>query len=140
MLPAILSLLGDRIEALRVPLFGRLAQADSAPHGGVWGRIVDQVMRRPVIALTGAVIALLVCGDPLLQHPHGLGRARQPARSTLAKQGFLALDRDFTVGDIAPAMIVVDGATATRPLRDGPSPAFGSSSPATAASGRSSRS
>jgi uncharacterized membrane protein YdfJ with MMPL/SSD domain len=116
-LPAILGLLGDRIESLRVPLFGRLAQADAAPHGGVWGRIVDQVMRRPVIALVSAVTILLVAAIPYFSiHTGSAGLASLP-NSTLAKQGFLALDRDFTVGDVTPATIVVDGATGTPAAR-----------------------
>ena len=46
LLPAIISLLGDRIEALRVPYFGRRAQRASQ-DGGFWGRIVAVVMRHP---------------------------------------------------------------------------------------------
>ena len=116
-LPAILGLLGDRIESLRVPLFGRLAQADTARHGGVWGRIVDQVMRRPVIALASAVTILLVAAIPYLSiHTGSAGLASLPD-STRAKQGFVALNRDFTVGDVTPATIVVDGATGTPAAR-----------------------
>ena len=128
-LPAILGLLGDRIESLRVPLFGRLAQADAAPHGGVWGRIVDQVMRRPVIALVSAVTILLVAAIPYFSiHTGSAGLASLP-NSTLAKQGFLALDRDFTVGDVTPATIVVDGTTGTPAARRGLPPPPGRTRP-----------
>src|SRR5437899_8138998 len=40
LLPAVLSLLGDRVESLRVPFFGRRAQETTAPHEGFWGRPV----------------------------------------------------------------------------------------------------
>src|SRR4029078_13169754 len=33
--------------------------------------------------------------------------------STLAKQGYIVLNRDFTVGEVTPATIVVDGDVAT---------------------------
>jgi RND superfamily putative drug exporter len=112
LLPAILSLLGDRVEALRVPLFGRLAQTDAAQHGGVWGRIVDQVMRRPVVALVTAVTVLLVAAIPYAGINTGSAGLASLPDSTRAKQGFLALDRDFTVGDVTPATIVIDGAVA----------------------------
>ncbi|HET7378491.1 MAG TPA: MMPL family transporter [Gaiellales bacterium] len=117
LLPAVLSLLGDRIESLRLPLFGRLAQASPAEHGGVWGRIVDRVMRRPVIALALSVTVLLVAAVPYTSiHTGSAGLASLPD-SSRAKQGFVVLNRDFTVGDVSPTTIVVDGAVATPAAR-----------------------
>ena len=43
-LPAVLSLLGDRIERGRVPFVGRLRRDDG--DGRIWGAIVDRVLRR----------------------------------------------------------------------------------------------
>ena len=49
LLPALLSLLGDRVNALRVPYVGRnLGRADAA-EGRFWRRIVEAVLRRPVL-------------------------------------------------------------------------------------------
>jgi RND superfamily putative drug exporter len=59
-LPAILALLGDRIDALRIPrprLRRRAGVAD--PTTGVWGRLAGRVARRPLI-WTASAAALLV--------------------------------------------------------------------------------
>src|SRR6185437_15101196 len=63
LLPAIVSLLGDRIESLRVPFFGRRAE-EPTESGGFWGRIVAVVMRHPVVALALSVAVLLVAAIP----------------------------------------------------------------------------
>src|SRR5215204_325819 len=47
LLPALLSLLGDRVNALRLPVFGRSAEREESPF---WSRAVRGVIRRPVIA------------------------------------------------------------------------------------------
>jgi RND superfamily putative drug exporter len=116
LLPAVLSLLGDRIEALRVPLFGRFSQEDPGDHG-VWGRIVEQVMRRPVIALAATVTILLVAAIPYTSIHTGSSGVSSLPDSARAKQGFLMLNRDFTAGDVTPAVIVIDGAIATQGAR-----------------------
>jgi uncharacterized membrane protein YdfJ with MMPL/SSD domain len=60
-LPAVLSKLGDRIERGRVPLLGRI-KARTAKLS-IWPRIVDRVLRRPVLSLVlagGFLIALAI--------------------------------------------------------------------------------
>ena len=66
LLPAVLSLLGDRVESVRLPFFGRRAQQTTAPHEGFWGRTVDLVMRHRVIAVVVSVAILLICAIPYL--------------------------------------------------------------------------
>ena len=58
-LPALLSRLGDNVDRLRVPLVRRLRRDDG--KGRMWGAIVDQVMRRPVLAavLSGGLLVAL---------------------------------------------------------------------------------
>ncbi len=48
MLPALLSLLGDRVEKGRIPLVHRLRSRDGDSR--LWGAIVDRVLRRPKLA------------------------------------------------------------------------------------------
>ena len=60
-LPAILALLGRRVNALT--LWRRSVRP---PDNGVWHRIATFVMRRPVPVATGAVALLLVLGAPFL--------------------------------------------------------------------------
>ncbi|MCD5348572.1 MMPL family transporter [Kineosporia mesophila] len=61
-LPALLSLLGDRIEWLRLPLIGRRVGREASVDGP-WGRLAGAVSRRPLIwtlAATALLIALAV--------------------------------------------------------------------------------
>ena len=48
LLPALLGLLGDRVNALRIPFFGRAAAREQSPF---WSRTVRAVMRRPLTSL-----------------------------------------------------------------------------------------
>ena len=60
-LPAVLSKLGDRIEKGHVPLVGRV-KARTAKLS-IWSRIVDRVLRRPVLSLVvagGLLVALAI--------------------------------------------------------------------------------
>jgi RND superfamily putative drug exporter len=60
-LPALLSKLGDRVDKGRVPLLGRVKARTAKLN--IWGRIVDAVLRRPVVALVvagGFLVALAI--------------------------------------------------------------------------------
>jgi RND superfamily putative drug exporter len=60
-LPALLSLLGRRVDLLRVPIF----QADPGGRGW-WHTIAMAVMRRPVAVLVPVVAVILLAGSPFL--------------------------------------------------------------------------
>lgn len=64
-LPAVLSVLGPRIDAGRVPFFGR---ADEEKAGqGLWHTLATWVMRRPVAVLLPTLVVLVVMGLPFRQ-------------------------------------------------------------------------
>src|SRR6185503_14359673 len=58
-LPALLSKLGDRVEKGRIPLLGRVKTRTAS--WSVWPRIVDRVLRRPLVSLllAGGLLVLL---------------------------------------------------------------------------------
>ena len=122
-LPALLSLLGDRVDALRVPLVGRRA-ARLSGGPGIWERLAHSIMRRPVVWLTIAVVALLVAAAPVFMMKTGdsTASAAHLPDSEYAKQGWDILDRDFTLGKANPLLVVVDGPAAsprvTRVVKD----------------------
>jgi RND superfamily putative drug exporter len=110
-LPAVISVLGDRVNALRVPFLGRAAARRANEGGGVWERLAHSIMRRPAIWLTVAVVALLAVAAPVFMMNSG-----SPTQSAgylpdghYAKQGWNMLDRDFSLGEANPLQIVVDG-------------------------------
>src|SRR5918994_3061079 len=94
LLPAVLALLGDRVNALRIPFFGRAAE-QAGREGRFWGAIVDRVMRRPIASLVLAVGLLLALAAPVLALNTGTsGAATLPDRFE-SKQGYLLLREEF---------------------------------------------
>ena len=67
-------------------------------------------MRHPVIARGGCRSPLLlIAAMPYLNINTGAAGLATLPDSTHAKQGYVVLNRDFTVGEVTPATIVVDG-------------------------------
>ena len=111
LLPAVMGLLGDRVNALRLPFVGRLAARRAHGHEGVWERLSHSIMRRPVIWLAGAVTLLMLAASPILfmqTGSTGMTATGYPD-DQYAKQGWDILDRDFSLGTANPVQIVVDG-------------------------------
>jgi RND superfamily putative drug exporter len=114
LLPAVLSLLGDGIERLRLPFFGRRAMR---PESRFWRTIVAAVMRRPVVSLVAAVGLLLAAAVPVLSMDSGsAGISTLPDRFE-SKQGFLLLNREFPGQTTEPVRIAVEGDTASEGVR-----------------------
>lgn len=103
LLPAVLSLLGDRIEAPR-----SLSQLIRSAHqGGFWHRWAGAVMRRPVLyAVFGlGVIALLAW--PTLTLKTGSMGVRMLGTEAQSRQGFEVISEEFGAGLVSPVQIVV---------------------------------
>jgi RND superfamily putative drug exporter len=117
LLPAVISLLGDRINAGRIPYFGR--RAAGAGESRFWGRIVRTVMRRPVASLAVAVAFLLACAVPIFSYETGeAGISTLPDRFE-SKQGFLLLNEEFPGQTTDPVQIVVDGDAGSQEVENG---------------------
>ncbi len=113
LLPALLSVVGDRVNSLRVPILGRnLGRADAA-EGRFWRRIVDGVLRRPALWL-------VVCRRPRCSrlaspifglHIGANGVSTLPSNLP-SKQGHVLLQRAFPVQNPEPVRIVAVGGNA----------------------------
>jgi putative drug exporter of the RND superfamily len=119
LLPAVLSLLGDRINALRVPLIGRGAEQGTAAEGRFWGAIVRAVMRRPVISLVVSVGVLLALCVPVLEFKTGEAGIRTLPDRFASKQGFNALQEELGGGATDTVEVVVDGPIRESATRSG---------------------
>jgi len=104
LLPALIAMLGDNLERLRVPFLAR----QPGEHGGVWGYISDQVLARPAVLATASLIALLALAAPLLTLNLGFNGAKGLSDDVEAKKALLSLERNFTLGLTSPAIVVVD--------------------------------
>jgi RND superfamily putative drug exporter len=113
LLPALLSLLGDRVNALPVPLLGRnLDQADEA-EGRVWRRIIERVLRRPALSLALAGGAMLALAVPTLGVHIGQNSVSTLPRDLPSRQGFVALQREFGAENPYPVLVVAQGGGAS---------------------------
>jgi putative drug exporter of the RND superfamily len=114
LLPAVLGLLRDRVNALRIPIVGRRSLEAANSEGRFWGAIVRRVLRRPVLSLALSTAVLVAAAVPILGMNVGTSGVTSLPDRFVSKQGFLALERDFPETTTDPTQIVVAGG-ASRP-------------------------
>ena len=107
LLPAILGLLGDRVNALRIPFIGR--NTGSGQEGRFWGAVVRGVMRRPLLCLLSFGALLLVAASPAIGLKLGASGVSTLPDRLESKQGYEALVRYFPQVSSSPALIAVEG-------------------------------
>jgi RND superfamily putative drug exporter len=111
LLPALLGLLGDRVNALRIPIVGRRSLEQSNPEGRFWGAIVRRVLRRPGVSVALSAGLLLALALPVLRLDTGTSGVSVLPDRFASKQGYLALERNFPGTTTDPAEIVVEHAS-----------------------------
>ncbi|MEU9395197.1 MMPL family transporter [Streptomyces sp. NPDC048324] len=105
-LPALLSLLGDRVELGRIPGLGRLRR----PQGGsrVWGAILRRVLARPAVSAVAAGAFLLLLATPVLgMHTERLSLDKQLPSDTSIIRTYRHIGAAFP-GGAGPAQVVVE--------------------------------
>ena len=90
-LPAVLSLLGPRVDRLSLPFLGRRKPAGT----GAWHSMAMWVMRRPWVVLVPVLAILLVAGTPFLQLRLANGDVDQLPPNNEARQGYDILVNNF---------------------------------------------
>ena len=115
LLPALLSLLGDRVNWLRIPGLGRPTRG-----GGIWGTITDAVLARPAVFATVTLLGLIALSVPVLSLQIG----STPFNSSTVPDGFAGkrgmelLEEHFTLAETSPLYVVVnpgEGGNVTAP-------------------------
>jgi RND superfamily putative drug exporter len=119
LLPAVLGLLGDGVNRLRVPFLGREIARESARESRFWGAVVTRVTARPVVSLAAAAVVLLAAASPLVGMNIGAAGIATMPDSSASKQGVLALERSFPAAGADPALVVVQGGVASPEVRAG---------------------
>jgi putative drug exporter of the RND superfamily len=109
-LPALLSLLGDRIERPRVPLIHRLRRGDG--DGRLWPALMRVVLRRPLVSMLLAGGALLGLAVPALDMRTGEAGAESLPRSIPVVRTYDAMTKSFPQNGFAHTVVVwsADGA------------------------------
>jgi uncharacterized membrane protein YdfJ with MMPL/SSD domain len=108
LLPALLGLLGDRVNALRIPLLGRSVER-AGREGRFWAAVARAVMRRPLVSIAVTVALLLAAAAPVLDLRLSTAGIRSLPDGVPSKEGFVALEEEFGIGTVDTAMVVVEG-------------------------------
>jgi RND superfamily putative drug exporter len=114
LIPALLSLLGDKINWPRKVKYDAAVVAaqdrydHETIHAGFWGRVTKVVMARPLVAVVIGVAFLLAAAAPLVNINTGFAGVETLPESD-ARTGFEILEDKFSAGRLAPVKIVVDG-------------------------------
>ncbi|HEY2936003.1 MAG TPA: MMPL family transporter, partial [Gaiellaceae bacterium] len=117
LLPALLGVLGDRVNTLRVPILGRsLGRADSL-EGRFWRRIVDGVLRRPALSLVLSAGLMIAAAVPVFGLHIGASGVSTLPNDLPSKQGYVALQHEFPAQNPYPVRIVVQGGGSSTPTR-----------------------
>jgi uncharacterized membrane protein YdfJ with MMPL/SSD domain len=109
-LPAVLTLLGTRVNSLAPSFLQRRAESDaSVSEQGFWYRLSRLVMRRPIPIATLSAIVLLIAGIPFLGMKFTSVDAQILPESASARQVDDALRADFPPYHDTPIQIAVEG-------------------------------
>ena len=108
-LPAILGMLGHRVNRLRVPLPSALrlveddpALADARQGHGYWGRVARVVMRHPVAIATPFLIVLILAAIPFFSIQLSTGGNLDDLPDSPSVTGFHILEDEFPGGGSDP--------------------------------------
>jgi RND superfamily putative drug exporter len=116
LLPALLGLLGDRVNSLRVPVLGRVVDT-AGEEGRFWSAIARVVMRRPGISLVASVALLLAAAAPALDLRLSQAGLRSFPDEAPSREGFVAIEEEFGVGTVDSVLVAVEGDMTAAPIR-----------------------
>jgi len=113
LLPALLSLIGDRVNSLRLPLVGRNLGRSEMVEARMWRAVIGRVVRRPAFSLVLVGGVMVAAAAPVLGlHIGESGVTTLPANMP-SREGYEALQRYFPSQDPYPVEIVAVGGTST---------------------------
>ncbi|HYN19110.1 MAG TPA: MMPL family transporter, partial [Actinomycetes bacterium] len=105
-LPALLAVLGPRVDRFRLPIGRRRAAAAREPGTGFWHRIATWVMRRPVPIALAVVAFLVLLGTPFLGVRFGLPDDRVLPASAEGRQVAEAVRANFATDESSALSVV----------------------------------
>ena len=104
LLPAVLALLGHRVNFLTVPFLSRfsLKGADTT-EGGFWDFITRTVTRQPVVSLLLVAVPMIALSYFYLDIRTGLNDVNTFPDKAQTKKAFLLMEQEFSFGAVTPA-------------------------------------
>jgi len=105
LLPAVLSLMGDKVNAVRIPVPGA---AGNSMNSGFWRRVTRLVMANPVKGLLLSVGLLVLCAVPALDLKTGAAGVESLSDDHDVIRGYDILVDQFSSGLIETTDVVID--------------------------------
>ena len=106
-LPALLAVLGPRVNAVRVPFLRQTERPDDVERG-LWHRVAEMVMAHPWRVLVPVVGVLLLLGLPFLHLRVGSGDVTALPPAAESRRGDELLRREFSAGGVNRIIVVLD--------------------------------
>ena len=104
LLPAVLALLGHRVNFLTIPFISRFAlKGADTSTGGFWDKITRIVTWQPVISLLLVGVPMLVLSYFYLDIRTGLNDVNTFPDKAETKKAFLLMEEEFSFGEVTPA-------------------------------------
>jgi len=113
LLPAVLHLMGNGVNRLRIPLPERRHAGRGDEPDGFWAGAARRIMRRPIISLALGGGLLLALAIPAFDMQRGIPGVEQMPERLSTRRAFTVLQREFSAGLSSPILITVQG-----PLED----------------------
>ena len=110
LLPALLAIIGGRVESLRV-IPRRRGAPDPHHEHGFWAALSYKVMRHPIAVLIPTFLLLLVLGAPFLNVAISSPDATILPKNAPSRFGLDLLSDDFGPGEISPFVIALSTTT-----------------------------
>ena len=105
LLPAMLAVLGDKVNRLRLPIIGR----EGNDSGGVWGAITDKVLARPGVLATVTAGALIAVAVPVLSLNLAWSSGSDAYHDAVeGKRALELMEENFSASLAQPAFVIVD--------------------------------
>lgn len=109
LLPAILTILGDRIEWGRIPFL-------NVRQGRIWDRVTSVVTRRPLVSVVAAGGLLVALAIPYFSISLGSNFVSSLPEDSPAAHGLEVLNREFGSGTTATQIVVEADDVTTEPM------------------------
>ena len=125
LLPAVLSLLGPKVNFLTIPFLARFSlKGSQASTGGFWVTIAHAVTRFPVVSILVIGVPMIALSVFYFSIETGLNDVNTFPDRSQTKEAFTVFREEFSVGEVSPAgflspaEIVVDGDVNSPEVRD----------------------
>ena len=111
LLPAILALLGPKVDLLSIPFFSRKGGEESHEHRehGFWERTTVIVTKVPWLSFLVVAAPMVVAIVYYFQIETGLNGVETLPDGSVTKEAYLVLEEEFAFGLASPSDIVIEG-------------------------------